>query len=237
MTNFITTKVLSISVVLLISFAIIGADGTTRPAAVLHATGKVQVNHAGSRSVTTLFPGDSVQTDGYSVANIIAGGSSVLVPPSGSVIFMGNTVELMQGQMTISTSAGMSAIANGFTISPISKQQSKFDVTENEDTVVIASRQGSLSVNDGQQTSTVSEGQETTKKKRNGGDAPAAAKGGIRLSKRTKLLLAAGGAVGATAILLEATEDGKRCISSSGDKKCKCDERDDGKRVCEKDDD
>ncbi len=237
MTSCLQTKVLSASLVVLICFAILGADGPVTPGAVLHATGKVQVNHASSRSVTTLFPGDSVQTDGNSVANIIAGGSSVLVPPSGAVIFMGNTVELMQGQMTVATSAGMSAIADGLTITPISKQQSKFDVTENEDTVVIASRQGNLSVNDGQQTSTVPEGEETTRKKRKGGDIPPAAKGGIRLSKRTKWLLAGGGAVAATAIILEATEDGKRCISSSGDKKCKCDERDDGKRVCEKDDD
>lgn len=219
----------------LFSFVLLGADAANSPAAVMHASGAVQVNHAASRSVTALFPGDSVQTETNSRANIIAGGSSVLITPSASVIFMGNIVELRQGAMTVATSAGMSAIADGWTISPTQKQ-SKFQVSETEDSVIIAAQQGNVSVNDGQQTSTVPEGQETKKKKKEGGSAVPAATRPIELSTRTKALLAAGGAVGLTAIGFEVFEDGKKCISSSGDKKCKC-EKDDGKIKCEKDDD
>ena len=74
----------------------------TRPStcsreAVLRASGKVQVNGAESQRITTLFPGDSIKTEGDSLANIIAGGSSILVMPNASVIFLGNTVELTQG--------------------------------------------------------------------------------------------------------------------------------------------
>ena len=78
--------------IFLFSFACatLGMDGSSGPATVLHASRKVQVNGAGSRAVTTLFSGDSVPTDADSVANIIAGGSSVLVMPNASVKFLGN---------------------------------------------------------------------------------------------------------------------------------------------------
>lgn len=239
MANVLPTKVLSLSLVLLISLAILGADGNNRSAAVLHATGKVQVNHTGSPAVTTLFPGDSVQTDGNSVANIIAGGSSVLVPPSASVIFMGNAVDLVEGGMTIATSAGMSATADGLTITPATQRQSKFDVSENKGTVVIAARLGNVTVSDGQQTTTVPEGQETTRDKKGRQEVPPAAKGGIRISKKTKETLAiigaGGGVVGLTALSLEMSEPGKRCISSSGDKRCRCKTESKGISVCRQD--
>jgi hypothetical protein len=229
-------QLIVIIALLSLSFIFLAADLANAPAATMHASGRVQVNHAYSRSVTTLFPGDSVQTDGNSRANLIAGGSSVLVSPSASVIFMGNMVELMQGEMTIATSAGMAAIVDGVTITPGDHKQSKFEVSETEDSILIAAQQGNLSVNDGQQTSTVPEGQETTRKKKAGGEVPPAASGGIRLSKRKKILLAAFGVAGLTAIGFEVFEDGEKCLSSSGDKKCKC-EKDDGKIKCEKDDD
>lgn len=123
----------------------------TRPStcsreAVLRASGKVQVNGAESQRITTLFPGDSIKTEGDSLANIIAGGSSILVMPNASVIFLGNTVELTQGGMAIATSAGMSGMAEGLTIAPTTQKQSKFEVAENEDSVVVAARQGNVTV-------------------------------------------------------------------------------------------
>jgi hypothetical protein len=59
---------------------------------------------------------------------------------------------------------------------PVAGKQSKCEVTEDEDSVVVAARQGAVSVADGQQTATVPEGQESThkKKKKNEGAAPAA---------------------------------------------------------------
>ena len=162
-----------LSIILLFSFscATLGVDGPT-PAAVLHASGKVQVNGTGSSAVTTLFSGDLIQTDADSVANITAGGSSVLVMPNASVKFLGNMVELTQGGMAIATSVGMSAMADGLTITPVSKKLSKFEVAEDQDSVVIAARQGNVSVSDGQQTSTVPEGQQTTKKKKGAAGLP-----------------------------------------------------------------
>ncbi len=63
------------SIVLMLAFpcAALGGDGLNASGAVLHTSGKVQVNGAASREITALFPGDSIQTTEKSVANIIAG--------------------------------------------------------------------------------------------------------------------------------------------------------------------
>ena len=92
-----------LSIVLLFSFACatLGADSPERPAAVLHANGKVQVNGSDIRKVTTLFSGDSVQTSDDSVANIVAGGSSILVLPNASVKFLGNVLVCIESPENI----------------------------------------------------------------------------------------------------------------------------------------
>jgi hypothetical protein len=72
------------------------------------------VNGSDIRKVTTLFSGDSVQTSDDSVANIVAGRSPTLLMPNTSVKFLGNAVELTQGETAIATSVGMSAMADGF---------------------------------------------------------------------------------------------------------------------------
>ena len=67
-------QVISIILTLSFSCAALGGDGPTASGAVLRASGNVQVNGVGSREITTLFPGDSIQTTEDSAANIIAGG-------------------------------------------------------------------------------------------------------------------------------------------------------------------
>jgi hypothetical protein len=87
--------------------------------------------------------------------------------------------------MAIATSAGMSALADGLTITPAAQKPSKFEVAEDEDSVVIAARQGNVTVSDGQETSTVPEGQETRRKKRAAGAEPGASGGGHFISGKT----------------------------------------------------
>jgi hypothetical protein len=146
-----------------------GRTVPTRQAAVLHASGKVQVNGAGSRETIVLFSGDSIRTDEDSVANITAGGSSVLVMPNASIKFLGKMVELGEGSVSIATSEGMSAVAGGVIVTPAAGKISKFAVAENEGSVVIAACQDSVTVSDRQQTTTVPEGQETKRKNEESG--------------------------------------------------------------------
>jgi len=217
-------------VLILFSCAGFGVEGTGARA-VLQASGKVQVNGNASGRTTTLFSGDVIQTDEGSAANIIAGGSSVLVMSGAAVKFLGNGVELTQGGMAIATSEAMSATVDGLTITPAAQKFSKFEVAEDDDTVVIAARQGNLAVSDGQQTSTVPEGQETKrKKKKKGGGAVAAAGGGLPV----KTLAIVGGAAGGTVAGILIAEKGKqKCLSASGNKKCVCKKNDKFQDVCE----
>ena len=227
-------QLLSVISVLTFACATLGADGSGAPGAVLKASGKVQVNGVGSRKTTTLFSGDSIQTDAHSVANIIASGSSVLVNPNASVTFLGNAIEVDGGDVTITTSVGMAAKADALTIAPAQggRKQAKFEVGENEDSVIISALQGNVAVSDGQETSTTQEGQETThkKKRKGGGAAPAATRW---ISVRNVAIVA--GAVIGTAILLDELDDYKRCISppgTPGTKKCICKTDKNGVQTC-----
>ena len=197
----------------------LGGEGSDARA-VLHASGKVQVNGNVSRQVTTtLFSGDVIQTDEESAANIIAGGSSVLVMPGAGVKFLGNKVELTQGSMAIATSEAMSATVDNVIITPAAQRLSKFEVAEDEDTVVIVARQGSVAVSDGQQTSTVQEGQESRRRrKKKGGGAIPGGSGGVISGKTLGII---GGAAGAAIAGVLIAENGKKkCLSASGNKTC-----------------
>jgi hypothetical protein len=222
------------SLILMLSFscAALGGDSPSTSGAVLHASGSVQVNGVGSPEITTLFSGDSIQTTEDSAANIIADGSSVLVMPNALVKFMGQEVELTEGGVSVATSGGMSVSSYGLTFTPSEHRQSKFEVVEYEDSVIVAARQGNVMVTDGQQTSTVPEGQESThKKKRKKAGAAIPAGGGI---SGTTLAIVAG-ASGATVagILIAASNNKKKCVSASNNKKCKCKKDKNGNEVCE----
>jgi len=217
------------------SCAGLGEDSPSASGAVLHASGNVQVNGVASREITTLFSGDSIQTTEDSAANIIADGSSVLVMPNALVKFTGQAVELTEGGVSVATSGGMVVSSYGLTFTPAEHRQSKFEVVEYEDSVIVAARQGNVMVTDGQQTSTVPEGQESTHKKRTGGAAAPAAEGTHSISGKTLAIL--GGASGATVagILIAASNKKKKCVSASNNKKCKCKKYKKGNEDCEED--
>ena len=159
------------SIIVMISFscAASGADTPIASGAVLHSSGKVQVNGASSRDVTTLLPGDSIQTAEDSVANITASGSSVLVLQNASIKFVGPGVELTRGGISVTTSEQTPVSSYGLLFTPAERRQTKFEVVEYQDSVIVAARQGNIIVTDGQQTSMVPEGQESSHKKKKGG--------------------------------------------------------------------
>ena len=156
-------------------------------AAMLYSKGTAWLNGATVPRSSAIFPGDLVQTKTDSVANINASGSNVMVHSDSLVKFEGNAVSVEHGSINISTSKGMSTRAGDVTVVPVSAEWTEFQVTDVNGTVQIVARKGDLSVNDGSQTTTVAQGQETTvddqessknKKKRKAGAAPAGA-GGI----------------------------------------------------------
>jgi hypothetical protein len=226
---------LSCVLVCLFSFSCLATDAPAPPAAVLHASGKVEVNRNGTPGTMALFSGDSVDTLADSVANITSGGSSILVMPNSSVKLESNAVELSQGDVVIATSTGMAAKADDITITPASQRQSKFEVSENDDSVTVAAQQGNVTVSDGQQSSTVQEGQQTTREKNNKKKAAGAVPGGSGGIFSGKTLAIIGGASGAAlaGILITQSGSSKKCVSPSGDKNCKCNDNQPGNNSCQ----
>jgi hypothetical protein len=153
-------------------------------AAMLYAKGTAWLNGANVPRSSAIFPGDLVQTKPQSLANINAPGSSVMILSDSLIKFEGKAVSIEYGSVTVATSKGMSTRAGEVTVTPASSAWTEFEVTDVNGRVQIVARKGDVSVSDGSQTSTLPEGQQTTrdesqtkKKKREGGAAPAAAVG------------------------------------------------------------
>jgi hypothetical protein len=155
-------------------------------AAMLYAKGTAWLNGSTVPNSSAVFPGDLVQTKTDSMADINAPGSSVMILPDSLVTFEGDSVAIDHGGVSVTTAKGMSTRAENLTVTPISDGSARFDVDDVNGKVQIVARKGSVSISDESGTTTLSEGQETTReaptkraKKRRAGGAPPAISGGV----------------------------------------------------------
>jgi hypothetical protein len=196
--------------------ALVAAD---QPAAMLYSHGTALLNGNSIARSSAIFSGDVVQTNADSVANINATGSAVLVLNDSIVQYQGNAVKLEHGGVTISTSKLLTTRAGDVTVSPAAGVWTDFEVRDVDGMVQIAARKGDLAISDDTGTTTLAQGQQTTrdesqntedkkkKKKRGGaeaGAAPAAA-GGI-MDSPWAIGIAGGAIIGATAWVLSHDE-------------------------------
>jgi hypothetical protein len=202
-----------VSCVLLLAFpaSLFAADSG---AAMLYATGAAWVNGSHVPNASAIFAGDLVQTRSDAAANINAPGSSITVLGDSLVQFDGASLKVEHGGVAISTSKGVAASAGDVKVAPASNSWTEFNMTDVDGTVKIAARKGDLNITDDNGTTTLAQGQETTRdeqsdqssdskkknKKRGTGAAPAAG-GGILDSP---LAIGVGGSViiGVTAWVL-----------------------------------
>ena len=154
-------------------------------AAMLYAKGTAWLNGSAVPRSSAIFPGDLVQTKPDSVANINAPGSSVMILSDSLVKFEGNAVSVEHGSVTVATSKGMNTRAGEVTVAPASNAWTEFEVTDLNGRVQIVARKGDVSISNGSETTTLPQGQQTTrdesqsrnKKRKAAGAAPAAAGG------------------------------------------------------------
>ncbi len=161
--------------------SVLAADSTP---AVLYAKGEAWINGASVPKSSAIFPGDLVQTRNDAVVHIDVTGSRVQVLSGSLVKYEGDGIGLEHGGVTVVTSKGMTTQAGEVKVSPASGDWTEFRVTDVDGTVQIVAEKGNLTINDGQHTSTLSQGQQTTrdesqdpdkkKKKRRSGAAEAA---------------------------------------------------------------
>lgn len=182
-----------VSCVLTVLFPLSLLAADSNPA-MLYTNGAAWINGAHvPRPSLAIFSGDLLQTRSDSVAHINESGSSVTVLADSLVKFEGSSVRIDHGGVSVSTSKQMGTTAGDVTVTPASNSWTEFNVIDVDGTVRIAARKGDLLVNDGQNTATLPQGQETTRdetapdtsgkghkrnKKQQSG-APVAASGGI----------------------------------------------------------
>ena len=214
-------KTLSCLMVMIFPAALFAAD---QPAAMLYSHGTALLNGNSIARSSAIFSGDLVQTNPDSVANINATGSSVLVLNDSLIQYEGSTVELEHGGVTISTSKSLATRAGDVTVSPTASVWTEFEVRDVDGKVQIAARKGDLTIRDDSGTTTLAQGQQTTrdesqsqtdnqtdnqkrKKKRKivAGAVPGAAEGVF--NSPTAIGIAGGLIIGGTAWALSHTDD------------------------------
>jgi len=161
--------------------------------AMLYTNGPAWLNGSDVPKSAAVFSGDLLQTRADSTASIQANGSSVMVLTDSLVKFQGSAVELEHGAVRVTTSKGLAARAGDVTVKPAADAWTEFQVTDVDGRVQIAANKGDVTVQDDKGTTTVSQGQQTTrddtsdtdkkkKKHRHGDGAATAATGGIMSS-------------------------------------------------------
>jgi hypothetical protein len=177
--------VLSWLLILMLPASMLAADSS---AAMLYTNGTAWINGGSVPKSSAIFPGDLVQTKTDSVASIKAPGTSVLVLSDSLVQFQGAAVKLEHGSVNVGTSKNMAAQVGGLKVEPSGSSWTEFEVRDTDGAVRIIARKGDLTLIDGSGTTTLAQGQETTrdetsekgKKKRDrGAGAVPAAGGGI----------------------------------------------------------
>ena len=183
---------------LVVPASLLGADSG---AAMLYAKGAAWINGASVPQSSAVFPGDLVQTQADSVVRINATGSSVMILSDSLVKFEGNAVSMEHGAVNVATMKGMKTRAGAVVVAPVSDGWTEFEVRDVNGTVEITARKGDVSISDQESTSTLPQGQQTTrddsekrnKKKRAAGAVSAA---GIGVLDSPYAIAAGGAAVG-----------------------------------------
>jgi hypothetical protein len=153
-------KILSCLMVMIFPAALFAAD---QPAAMLYSHGTALLNGNSIARSSAIFSGDLVQTNPDSVANINATGSSVLVLNDSLVQYEGSALKLEHGGVTISTSKLLATRAGDVTVSPTASVWTEFEVRDVDGRVQIAARKGDLTISDDSGTTTLAQGQQTTR--------------------------------------------------------------------------
>jgi len=148
------TAVLFLFATIILGASVLSAQTT---GAMLFANGDVKVNGQPAGVSTSILAGDRVDVTASSAGSINRNGSSVVLRPNSSVQYSPSSVQVLEGSTRISTSKGMTARVGDVVVSP-QNAAAKFEVTRTGDRVVVASREGVVTVNNGGHTLTVQPG-------------------------------------------------------------------------------
>jgi hypothetical protein len=158
---FLCLKVLSCTMAVIFPAALFAGENI--PGAMLYTRGGTTLNGKTVPRSSALFSGDLVQTSADSVANINATGTAVQILNDSLVQYDGSAVRLEHGGVTISSSKLMAIRAGNVTVSPAAAVWTEFEVRDVDGTVQIAARKGDLTISDQTGTTTLAQGDQTTR--------------------------------------------------------------------------
>jgi hypothetical protein len=134
------------------------AFGASNDVAVMNSSGAVALNGGVTPTTTALFKGDKVVTADGAVVTISSPGSTVLIPSNSQMVFNGGVLDLTTGTASISTTKGMAAHTDKYTVAPATNGTAKFEVKKTGSLVLIHSSGGVLNVSGLGKTFTLAEG-------------------------------------------------------------------------------
>jgi hypothetical protein len=124
----------------------------------LYPKGEVSINGKKTARATAVFSGDVVKTGADSSASLAALGSTMLVSPNSVFTYRSNAVDVDCGGMLVTTVVKrMAAKVANLSITPAS-DVAKYEITRSAETLEIASREGSIGISDGTQTTVLDPG-------------------------------------------------------------------------------
>jgi ribosomal 50S subunit-recycling heat shock protein len=143
------------------------AAGSTVLGQVVTHGGDIKVNGMITRSGGTIVSGDQVQTEGNTIAEVaLNGGSKVLLPESSAVVLNAETsqivVDLKKGALAVLSKADAPTVveANGAQIKPTTGVGVVLEVAVRGNSLKVALRRGSATVETADKSLTVEEGKE-----------------------------------------------------------------------------
>lgn len=151
------SKVSVVMLVLLCAAAMAAQTG----GAMLHVTGKVTLNGTAVADSSSIFAGDRLTTAEGAMATINRPGMSVVLGPNSTIQYGISSIQVIQGSARIAAGSNLTTQAGNVTV--VSQDQTaRFEVSRADGKVVVASREGSVSVNDGGHSVTVAAGTNAT---------------------------------------------------------------------------
>jgi hypothetical protein len=128
-----------------------------QPIAMLEASGDVTLNGTPARASSSVFAGDRIDTASASVVSINGRGTSLVVDPRSSIQYEANGFSILRGMSRVRTSRAMVVHAGPLSVMP-KANQALFDISNDGKTVLVASREGVLTLTDGTETASLPAG-------------------------------------------------------------------------------
>ncbi len=120
-------------------------EANARPAAMVYASGGVQLNGAEVPHSSAVFIGDRLTTSADGALTLTLAGSTIVVGPNASLRYVGTAIQLTSGMVSIATTRGLVTETCALRIAPATAG-AKYEVTYTKPKAVVTAHEGTLTI-------------------------------------------------------------------------------------------